>query len=67
MGQLWGLDLHDKATGAYAATLQSPSRDELAAQAGRDLPHPETGEPCRAGDEPYLIAEEGSSPTSQWE
>ena len=67
MAQLWGLDLRYKATGEYAATLQSPRGDELAAQAGREVPHPDTGEPCLAGDEPYLIAEKKSSPTSEWE
>ncbi len=67
MARLWGLDLFDLKSGDYAATLQSPRRDELAAKAGQELAHPDTGEPCRAAEEPYLIAEEQSNPTSEWE
>lgn len=67
MTKLWGLDLYLKATGAYAATLQSPRREKLEEQAGQTIPHPDTGEPCTTGEEPYLIAEEDSSPTSKWE
>lgn len=67
MAKLWGLDLYLKATGAYATTLQSPRREKLEEQAGQTIPHPDTGEPCTTGEEPYLIAEEDSSPTSKWE
>ena len=67
MAQLWGLDLYLKATGEYTATLQSPQREELVDQVGQTIPHPETGESCTTGDEPYLIAEEDSNPTSKWE
>lgn len=67
MAKLWGLDLYLKATSEYAATLQSPRREELEDQVGQTIPHPDSGEPCEAPDGPYLIAEEDTSPTSQWE
>ena len=67
MAKLWGLDLHEKKTGDYAATLQSPRREELEKMAGKSVPHPETGEPCIASGAPYLIAEDKTNPTSEWE
>ena len=67
MAKLWGLDLYLKATGEYAATLQAPRREELEEQVGQTIPHPDTGKPCVAKVEPYLIAEDDAAPTSDWE